>query len=68
MPEQDRTDLAVIGRPLVKVDAAAKVTGQTVFADDLVLPGLPEDGVADEGQQDDDLDGGHGMYSFLGRF
>jgi aerobic-type carbon monoxide dehydrogenase small subunit (CoxS/CutS family) len=28
----------VIGQPLVKVDAAAKVTGQTVFADDLVLP------------------------------
>jgi 4-hydroxybenzoyl-CoA reductase subunit alpha len=29
---------SVIGRPLPKVDAAAKVTGQTVFADDLVLP------------------------------
>jgi 4-hydroxybenzoyl-CoA reductase alpha subunit len=28
----------IIGKPLVKVDAAAKVTGQTVFADDLVLP------------------------------
>src|SRR4029077_7595348 len=38
MPEQDRQDLSVIGKPLVKVDAAAKVTGQTVFADDLVLP------------------------------
>src|SRR5712692_8913342 len=38
MPEQDRRDLSIIGRPLVKVDAAAKVTGQTVFADDLVLP------------------------------
>jgi 4-hydroxybenzoyl-CoA reductase alpha subunit len=33
MPEH-----SVIGRPLPKVDAAAKVTGQTVFADDLVLP------------------------------
>ena len=38
MPEQDRQDLSVIGKPLVKVDAAAKVTGQTVFADDVVLP------------------------------
>src|SRR4029077_5152659 len=38
MPEQDRQDLSVIGKPLVKVDAAAKVTGQTQFADDLVLP------------------------------
>jgi 4-hydroxybenzoyl-CoA reductase subunit alpha len=36
MPE-DRT-LNVVGQPLPKVDAAAKVTGQTVFADDLVLP------------------------------
>jgi 4-hydroxybenzoyl-CoA reductase subunit alpha len=31
-------DLHVIGRSLPKVDAAAKVAGQTVFADDLVLP------------------------------
>jgi 4-hydroxybenzoyl-CoA reductase subunit alpha len=28
----------VIGQPLPKVDAAAKVTGQTLFADDIVLP------------------------------
>ncbi|MET0551563.1 MAG: hypothetical protein ABW221_00900, partial [Vicinamibacteria bacterium] len=28
----------VIGAPLPKIDAAAKVTGQTLFADDLVLP------------------------------
>jgi 4-hydroxybenzoyl-CoA reductase subunit alpha len=28
----------VIGEPLAKVDAAAKVSGQTVFADDVVLP------------------------------
>ena len=28
----------VVGRPLPKVDAAAKVTGQTRFADDLFLP------------------------------
>ena len=38
MREQDRNDLSVIGKPLVKVDAAPKVTGQTLFADDLVLP------------------------------
>jgi 4-hydroxybenzoyl-CoA reductase alpha subunit len=30
--------LTIIGQSLPKVDAAAKVTGQTVFADDLVLP------------------------------
>jgi benzoyl-CoA-dihydrodiol lyase len=36
--ESPRTDLDVIGRSHVKVDAAAKVAGQTVFADDLVLP------------------------------
>jgi 4-hydroxybenzoyl-CoA reductase alpha subunit len=30
--------LHVIGQPLRKVDAAAKVTGRTIFADDLVLP------------------------------
>jgi 4-hydroxybenzoyl-CoA reductase subunit alpha len=28
----------VVGRPYPKVDAAAKVTGQTKFADDIVLP------------------------------
>src|SRR5437868_9382519 len=28
----------VVGRPYPKVDAAAKVTGQTRFADDLTLP------------------------------
>jgi 4-hydroxybenzoyl-CoA reductase alpha subunit len=36
--EHDRTDLHVIGKPLPKIDAAAKVTGQMVYADDLVLP------------------------------
>src|SRR5262245_50895890 len=34
----DRPSLNVVGQPLPKVDAAAKVAGQTVFADDLVLP------------------------------
>jgi 4-hydroxybenzoyl-CoA reductase alpha subunit len=29
---------SIVGTSFVKVDAAAKVTGQTVFADDLVLP------------------------------
>jgi len=37
VPER-RPELSVIGRALPKIDAAAKVTGQTVFADDLVLP------------------------------
>ncbi|HET7291823.1 MAG TPA: molybdopterin cofactor-binding domain-containing protein [Vicinamibacteria bacterium] len=40
MAETPRTVLDVIGRPLLKVDAAAKVAGQTVFADDVVLPRL----------------------------
>jgi 4-hydroxybenzoyl-CoA reductase alpha subunit len=31
-------DFALIGRPLPKVDAWAKVTGETRYADDLVLP------------------------------
>ncbi|MCZ6833337.1 MAG: molybdopterin-dependent oxidoreductase, partial [Acidobacteria bacterium] len=35
-PQQD--DLKIIGRPRRRVDGRAKVTGQTLFADDLVLP------------------------------
>jgi len=31
-------ELDIIGKPLVKVDAAAKVAGSTIFADDVVLP------------------------------
>jgi len=31
-------DFAVIGKPRRRVDGRAKVTGQTVFADDIVLP------------------------------
>ncbi len=38
MPEEKRDDLSVVGQPLPKVDAYAKVTGQTQFADDVVLP------------------------------
>ncbi len=34
----ERSDGAVIGKPFVKVDARAKVTGMLKFADDLVLP------------------------------
>jgi 4-hydroxybenzoyl-CoA reductase subunit alpha len=34
----EEPELDVVGKPLPKVDAAAKVTGQTIFADDLVLP------------------------------
>src|SRR5271169_5096515 len=33
-----RVRTRVVGRPYAKVDAAAKVTGQTKFADDVVLP------------------------------
>ncbi|HTY40358.1 MAG TPA: molybdopterin cofactor-binding domain-containing protein [Thermoanaerobaculia bacterium] len=33
-----RNPTRVVGRPFPKVDAAAKVTGQTKFADDVVLP------------------------------
>jgi 4-hydroxybenzoyl-CoA reductase subunit alpha len=36
--EETRPDLRVIGKPLPKVDASAKVTGQTLFADDIELP------------------------------
>ncbi len=31
-------EFAIIGKPLPKVDALAKVTGQTVYADDMTLP------------------------------
>ncbi len=33
-----KKDLKVVGRPFRKVDARAKCTGQTKFADDIVLP------------------------------
>ena len=33
-----RPKTRIVGRPYPKVDAAAKVTGQTKFADDLFLP------------------------------
>jgi len=35
---RSRKPTRVVGRPLRRVDGAAKVTGQTRFADDLVLP------------------------------
>ena len=38
MPAEDKKDLGVIGKPRRRVDARAKVTGQTKFADDLVFP------------------------------
>src|SRR5438067_12636610 len=31
-------DFAVIGKPFARVDGGAKVTGQAVYADDVVLP------------------------------
>ncbi len=33
-------DFQVVGRPLRKVDGIAKATGQAVYADDIVLPGM----------------------------
>jgi 4-hydroxybenzoyl-CoA reductase subunit alpha len=36
---EDTTDFQVVGKPLGRVDAVAKVTGATVYADDLDLPG-----------------------------
>ena len=38
MASGDRDGLRVIGRPQRKVDATAKVTGETIFADDLFMP------------------------------
>jgi 4-hydroxybenzoyl-CoA reductase alpha subunit len=37
-PPRTRQPTRVVGRPYPKVDAAAKVTGQTRFADDVALP------------------------------
>src|SRR5262245_13834494 len=37
-PARDTGEFSVIGRPLPKIDAWAKVTGETRYADDLVLP------------------------------
>ncbi|OGB88278.1 MAG: aldehyde oxidase [candidate division NC10 bacterium RIFCSPLOWO2_02_FULL_66_22] len=34
----EEAEYSIIGRPLIKVDAMAKVTGETKFADDLALP------------------------------
>ena len=35
---EEKPELNVVGQNLPKVDAHAKVAGQTLFADDLVLP------------------------------
>ena len=37
-PSKGKSEFTIIGQPLPKVDAWAKVTGDTKFADDLVLP------------------------------
>ena len=37
-PHGGEVNLRVVGRPLPKVDAAAKVTGRAVYADDMLLP------------------------------
>jgi CO/xanthine dehydrogenase Mo-binding subunit len=36
--DKNGESLKVIGKPFRKVDARAKCTGQTKFADDIVLP------------------------------
>jgi 4-hydroxybenzoyl-CoA reductase subunit alpha len=36
--QPQKSDLTVVGRPLPKIDAWGKVTGETRYADDLVLP------------------------------
>ena len=36
--EQTESDLKIVGTPFRRVDGRAKVTGQTLFADDVVLP------------------------------
>jgi len=38
MSQRDNNKLNVVGKPFRKVDARAKCTGQTKFADDIVLP------------------------------
>ena len=35
----DGTGFRIVGKPLPRVDAVAKVTGATIYADDLALPG-----------------------------
>ncbi len=37
-PTREAEPLSIIGKPLMKVDAMAKVVGETMFADDLALP------------------------------
>ena len=37
-PHGGEVSLRVVGKPLPKVDAAAKVTGRAVYADDMLLP------------------------------
>ncbi|HEV8641239.1 MAG TPA: molybdopterin cofactor-binding domain-containing protein [Methylomirabilota bacterium] len=37
-PSEGKHEFSVIGRPLPKIDAWAKVTGETKYADDLFLP------------------------------
>ena len=38
LPTQEKDPLSIIGKPVMKVDAMAKVVGETMFADDLALP------------------------------
>ena len=38
IPTEAAEPLSIIGKPMMKVDAMAKVAGETLFADDLALP------------------------------
>lgn len=39
-PWGSNAELAVVGRPVPRVDAVSKVTGQAVYTDDVILPGM----------------------------
>ena len=34
-------DFSVVGKPLRRIDAVSRMTGETRFADDLAMPGMP---------------------------
>jgi len=39
-PDHERRTFNVLGKPLRRIDAIGKVTGETRFADDLSMPGM----------------------------
>jgi xanthine dehydrogenase molybdenum-binding subunit len=42
MTADGNADLAYVGKPLIKPDAAAKVTGKAQYTEDIVIPGMLE--------------------------